>query len=454
MSERSSDPLLSVAEGLREVGAELAAHGYSWDRVRARTGLSWQLPFPPARLDEIDTPHLGDERRPPLDWLIRLLLLGDAIPAARLDACLTDATRSTLESAGLLRERDGAITAEAMLLPWQDLVLACDWPWRDVQERVTMPDPSSALTAEHVAPLQGEPTDSAVDVGTGCGIIAFVAKRHFARVSGVDTNARAIGFARFNAALNACDVGFESCSAAFLKEELDAPVDLLTFVLPVLLPHFWRREAPAYVSQVEPGVDGKALACGVYRQLARVLRPGGRALLFHQVPLTPGDDLATWLRESGAQERLATVANMLYRRDTRFAFVRASLRHTREPGVLRFVPGPNDLFGGSQTRTDLVRHIETSRLLADDPTAIRGAVPHLYDWIEATATARVCDGALGPPDTSLDEMPLHPDAWAFAQALDGRSTVGELEQRSGRLDVEALTRAMITAGHVYLRKPR
>jgi SAM-dependent methyltransferase len=454
MSERSCDPLLSVADGLREVGAELAAHGYSWDCVRARTGLSWQVPFPASRLNEIDTPHLGDERRPPLDWLIRLLLLGDAIPAARLDACMTDVSRSTLECAGLLRERDGAVMAEAMLLPWQDLVLACDWPWRDVQERVTMPDPSSVLTAEHVAPFQGEPTDSAVDVGTGCGIIAFVAKRHFTRVYGVDTNARAIGFARFNAALNARDVGFESCSAAFLEKELDVPVDLLTFVLPVLLPHFWRREAPAYVSQVEPGVDGKALACGVYRQLVRALGPGGRALLFHQVPLTPGNDLATWLRESGAQDRFATVANMVYARDTRFAFVRTSMHHTGEPGVLRFVPGPNHLFGGSQTRSDLARHIETSRLLADDPAAIRGAIPHLYDWIEATATARVCDGALRPPDLSLDETPLDPDAWALAQALDGRSTVAQLEQRLGRLDVEALTRAMITAGHVYLRQPR
>ena len=66
----------------------------------------------------------------------------------------------------------------------------------------------------------------------------------------------------------------------------------------------------------------------------------------------------------------------------------------------------------------------------------------------------MCDGALRPPDVSLDGTPLDPDAWALVQALDGRTTVAELEERCARLDVESLTRALITAGHVYLCRPR
>src|ERR671923_1467314 len=150
---RATAPSLAAVDGLAAAGAELRRHGYSWERVRERTGLSWRLPFPLSRLDEVDTPRLADDARPPVDWLIRLLLLGDAIPSERLEAFAGAATRDALARAGLLRERDGAVAAEALVLPWEDLLLACDWPWRDVDSCVTVPDPSSAWTAEHVAPL-------------------------------------------------------------------------------------------------------------------------------------------------------------------------------------------------------------------------------------------------------------------------------------------------------------
>jgi carbamoyltransferase len=233
-----SGPSLSVVAGLGSAAAELRSRGYVWPEVRDRTGLDWQMPFPLTRLDEVDTPHVPEDERPAVDWLIRLLLLGDDVPAARMDALLSVSARADLERAGLLERRDDAVSARALVLPWEDLLLACDWPWLDTPARVIVPDPSSAFTAEHVAPLAGEPTRTAVDVGTGCGIIAFVAARHFDRVLGVDTNARAIEFARFNAALNGLDVAFEPCSTAFLAEELEAPVDLVTFVLPVLFPDF------------------------------------------------------------------------------------------------------------------------------------------------------------------------------------------------------------------------
>src|SRR5215216_5944891 len=81
-----SAPSLSAVAGLAAAGAELRGHGYTWETVRERTGLNWQLPFPLSRLDEIDTPRLADESRPPVDWLIKLLLLGDAIASERRDA--------------------------------------------------------------------------------------------------------------------------------------------------------------------------------------------------------------------------------------------------------------------------------------------------------------------------------------------------------------------------------
>ena len=439
-------PSLSAVEGLASAGAELRAHGYAWERVRERTGLAWQLPFPLSRLDEVDTPLLADEARPPVDWLIRLLLLGDEIPSERLEAFAGTATRDVLARAGLLHEHRGTVSARALVLPWEDLLLACDWPWLDVPSRVTVPDPSSAWTAEHVAPLPEEPARTAVDVGTGCGIIALVAARHFQRVVGVDTSRRAIEFARFNAALNGVDVGFETCSTRFLAEELEARVDLVAFVLPVLFPQLWRRSAPAHVSEVDPGVDGKELALGVYRDLPRSLSPHGRALLFHQVLLEPGNDLAAWLSGSGAGDELEVLANMVYGQNSRFGFARVSARRAGS-GSLRILPGPANLFAGKQSREDLLRRAETDDLLAQEGAALSALVPRLYGWVEAITVRSVADGTLLPGRTTLDGKPLDDLAWGLVRALDGRSTVAELRARG---HAEATIRSLAATGLVYL----
>jgi SAM-dependent methyltransferase len=443
-----SGPTLSAVGGLEAAAAELRAHRYTWPVVRDRTGLSWRLPFPLSRLDEVDTPHMTDDERPPVDWLIRLLLLGDEIADERLEAILSGSARDALERAGLLERRAGATSSRALLLPWEEFLLACDWPWLDTSSRVIAPDPSSVFTAEHVAPLPGEPAGSAVDVGTGCGIIAFVAARHFDRVAGVDTNARAISFARFNAALNGVDASFSECSTAFLAEELDAPVDLVTFVLPVLFPRFWRRAAPAYVSQVEPGVDGRRLVVGVYRDLPGALRPGGRALLFHQVPID--DDLTVWLRESGAGDRLTVVANPLSRPGARWAYARISA-HRAGAGSLRVVPSPAHVFGPPQSRVDLLRHLATERMLAD-ARDLGDAVVRLHDWAEATTVAAVDGGTVAPGVTTLDEQPLGGDDWAFLRSLDGHSTVAELQARDDHHDLQAIARRLAAAGLVWVER--
>jgi SAM-dependent methyltransferase len=446
-----SGPSLSAVDGLGSAAAELRAHGYLWPQVRERTGLDWQMPFPLTRLDEVDTPHVPEDERPAVDWLIRLLLLGDDVPAARADALLSRPAREALERAGLLERRGDAVCSRALVLPWEDLLLACDWPWLDTPARVIVPDPSSAFTAEHVAPLAGEPTGTAVDVGTGCGIIAFVAARHFDRVFGVDTNARAIEFARFNAALNGLDVSFEPCSTAFLAEELGEPVDLVTFVLPVLFPDFWRRAAPAHISQVESDTDGKHLALGVYRELPGALRAGGRALLFHQVPVEPGHDLAAWLAEAGVFNELTVLANPLSRPGAQWAYTRISA-HRLGGASLRSVPGPTNAFGPPQTRLDLVRHVRTDDLLAARPSDLGSVVVGLHPWVQGTSLARVSGGQLVPAGRALDGRPVDDETWAVVSAIDGRSTVDDLA--AGQGDVRRIVRELAEAGLVYLEDAR
>jgi SAM-dependent methyltransferase len=448
VTDVTAAPSLSVVGGLGQAGAELLALGYTWPRVSERTGLGWQLPYPLSRLDSVDTPDLPDAERPAVDWLIRLFLLGDGVSTHRLDAFLGAAVRDALLVSGLLRRIGSIVSSQALLLPWDGLLLACDWPWLHPESRVIVPDPSSALTAEHVPPLPGEPTGTAVDVGTGCGIIAFTAARHFERVLGVDTSPRAVEFARFNAALNGLDLRFEQCTEAFLDDELEDPVDLITFVMPVLFPEAWRRPAPAHVSEIEPGVDGERLALGVYRRLPRSLSPGGRALLFHQFPPDSKQDLGSWLDRSGALGDLAIVINGLSEPDSREAFARISAHRADGRGSLRIVPGPANLLGGQQTRADLVRHVETEKRLAAG--ALADSVPRLYGWVEATADAAVADGRLGEPRRLLDGQPVDDAAWRFAHAIDGRSTVAEVGRRAGVHDPERTARSLAAAGLVCL----
>jgi SAM-dependent methyltransferase len=448
LTDDPAEPSLSVVDGLGAAGAELLSHGYTWPSVSERTGLGWRLPYPLSRLDSIDTPDLPDAERPPVDWLIRLFLLGDGVSTDRLDAFLGPVTRDALVAAGLLRRVGSVVTSQALLLPWDGLLLACDWPWLNPTSRVIVPDPSSQLTAEHVPPLPGEPGGTAVDIGSGCGIIAFTAARHFERVRGVDTSPRAVGFARFNAALNGMDVRFELCTEAFLDDELDGPVDLITFVMPVLFPEAWRRPAPAHVSEIEPGVDGARLALGVYRRLPRSLNPGGRALLFHQFPPDAKHDLGGWLDRSGALGDLAVLINNLSEPDSREAFARVSVHRADGDGSVRLVPGPADLLGGAQTRADLVRRLETEARLADG--AVADAVPRVYGWVEATTDAPVADGRLEAARRRLDGQPVGDAEWRFAHAIDGRSTVAEVGRRADVDDAEAAARSLAAAGLVYL----
>src|SRR5581483_11200196 len=73
---------------------------------------------------------------------------------------------------------------------------------------------------------------SALDLGTGCGILALLAADHAGRVVATDVNPRAVNMAAFNARLN----GLENVEA--LTGDLLAPVRGRRFGLIVANPPF------------------------------------------------------------------------------------------------------------------------------------------------------------------------------------------------------------------------
>lgn len=104
-------------------------------------------------------------------------------------------------AAGLLHAEDGRIRRAVKLLPVHDLLLAYDEgkPSGTGREFVM----GAGRASETLATLTiRSPVGRALDLGTGCGFQALLAARHAASVTATDRNPRAVGFARFNAALN------------------------------------------------------------------------------------------------------------------------------------------------------------------------------------------------------------------------------------------------------------
>jgi methylase of polypeptide subunit release factors len=136
---------------------------------------------------------LGDD---PRATLIRLFLLELEVPVAEAESALPVAAAA---ACGLVEVRGDTVVPQVQLIPAGDLVFACDRPGGGGREHVVGPAPSGLLLANLT---MRRPVDSALDLGTGCGIQAVAAIRHTQRVVATDVNPRALEFADFNRLLN------------------------------------------------------------------------------------------------------------------------------------------------------------------------------------------------------------------------------------------------------------
>ncbi len=142
----------------------------------------------------------------PYNILFRLFWLGRAVSESLLRKILPGLNVEELEGIGLLVRRDGMIRSTAKLGPYNELLMASDFG----------PEINPDLSADHVLGVSAasmtlanmtvhRKVKTALDLGTGAGIQAFLAVSHADHVFGTDTNSRALNFARFNAILNEID---------------------------------------------------------------------------------------------------------------------------------------------------------------------------------------------------------------------------------------------------------
>jgi len=238
----------------------------------------------------------------PLETLVRLFLVGVSVDVAAARRAVEPMTLEEWTAAGLLQVQDDAVRAAVQLLPFQGLLIAFDRPQHLQSQRkedYVMGIGSSTLTLANLTVRR--PAQAALDLGTGCGLLAFLAARHSAQVVAVDCNARAVEMAAFNVRLN--NLPNVDCLAG----DLFAPVAGRLFDLIVSNPPFVISPERRYIYR-DGGMHGDGITRRIVSEAPQLLRDdeagkGGYCQILCNWAHIEGEDwqqrLAGWFERTG-----------------------------------------------------------------------------------------------------------------------------------------------------------
>jgi len=142
----------------------------------------------------------------PYNVLVRLFWLGRKVTIDVLRRVLPDLDIDALAEVGLLIRQNQSVQSTVKLSPFYDLLMISDFgtdTLDDIPSYHVLGVGAASITLASIT-VRRE-VDSVLDIGTGAGIQAFLARGHAKKVMGTDTNERALNFARFNAFLNDID---------------------------------------------------------------------------------------------------------------------------------------------------------------------------------------------------------------------------------------------------------
>ncbi|MFQ6397311.1 methyltransferase [Nocardia sp. KC 131] len=239
-----------------------------------------------------------------LGTLIRLLLLGDALPEHDVAAALAPVGIEHAVAAGLLA-RDGDLVRAALDLRPLDVGVGTRWILSDLDDSMHR----RTLTEEHVlgvghaslSLLRATPTrrvGSVLDLGTGCGVQAVHAASYADRVTATDVNPRALWLAEATAALNGLDI--ELLEGSWFEpvagRRFDQVVANPPFVVgPARIEHTYRDSGLA--------LDGASEL--VISRAPGLLAPGGTAAMLSAWVHVDGEDwrqrVSSWLPAHGVE---------------------------------------------------------------------------------------------------------------------------------------------------------
>ncbi|MFC4374636.1 methyltransferase [Nocardia halotolerans] len=237
-----------------------------------------------------------------LGTLIRLLLLGDALPRPEVAAALAPVRVEDAIAAGLLTGDGDELTAALDLRPL-DAGTGTRWILSDLDDSMHR----RTLTEEHVLGVghaslsllratPTEPVGTVLDLGTGCGVQAVHAAGYAGKVTATDVNPRALWLARATAALNELDL--ELLEGSWFEPVAGRRFDQIVanppFVVgPARIEHTYRDSGLA--------LDGASEL--VIGQAPGLLAPGGTAAMLAAWVHVDGQDwrqrVSSWLPAHG-----------------------------------------------------------------------------------------------------------------------------------------------------------
>ena len=140
----------------------------------------------------------------PLDVFIRLFLLGVSVTVDEAGAAVSPMNLNTWLDVGLMAAAGKTVRAPLRIVPASHLLVAFDPSTRHA-ETEARPDHVHGMGMSSITLMNGtmrRPVDTALDLGTGCGIQGMMLARHSRRVVATDVNPRALTITRFNAMMN------------------------------------------------------------------------------------------------------------------------------------------------------------------------------------------------------------------------------------------------------------
>jgi hypothetical protein len=292
----------------------LEAADYTSERIDAVLGVG-ELSAAPEEADLHRRRLSGDD---PFSTVATLFLVGDVVETDEVESALEPVPLESLAELGLIQSERDEVRASVRLLPHGDYYLASD--------RIAVDQSSDWVAGIHAPSVtlakltMRVPVAATLDLGTGCGIQALLAAKHSERVVATDVNARALAFARFNAALNGID------RIEFRRGDLFEPVEGERFGLVVANPPYVISPDTTYTYR-DGELPRDELCRRIVETVPRYLAEGGFAHILVSWVHSPGDrdewaePLAEWVAGTGCDAWL-----LHYRSDDPLAHAAGWLR--------------------------------------------------------------------------------------------------------------------------------
>ena len=224
-----------------------------------------------------------------LHMLVRLFLLRQSASLSSVRQAVAPMAVESWVASGLLEIEHEEVKATVELLPYQDLIVAADWPeQQEVDPYQVMGIAASSRTLAQMT-IRRHATRT-LDLGTGCGVLAFLAARHSDQLVAVDRNTRALLMTQFNAQLNGIT------NLTYREGDLFSSVEEQAFDLIMCNPPFVIAPGQG-VMHTHSGYPADQLCQTIIRTAPTFLREGGFCQL-----------LCNWVQISGQdwRERLAS----------------------------------------------------------------------------------------------------------------------------------------------------